>query len=113
MIFFTTLAAKRFPNHQVCPTCQQMRTRMFKCRYVVESLVYQIYNTVNRRERTWLHSFMTIAFQSLTFLAQTADSYGLIQLVTVRTKTKWPVYLLFHTDFVCLSFTFRFQSVTV
>ena len=33
-------------------------------------------------------------------------SYGLIQLVTVRTKTKWPVYLLFHTDFVCLSFYF-------
>ena len=87
---------------------------MFKCRYVVESLVYQIYNTVNRRERhlvAFLHD--NRLFQSLTFLAQTADSYGLIQLVTVRTKTKWPVYLLFHTDFVCLSFTFRFQSVTV
>ena len=64
---------------------------MFKCRYVVESIVYQIYNTVNRRERTWLQSFMTMAFQSLTFLAQTADPYGLIQLVTVRTKNK--VYL--------------------
>ena len=79
MIFSTTLAAKRFPNHQVCPKCQQMRTRMFKCRYVVESIVYQIYNTVNRRERTWLQSLMTMAFQSLTFLAQTADPYGLIQ----------------------------------
>ena len=64
---------------------------MFKCRYVVESIVYQIYNMVNRRERTWLQSFMTMAFQSLTFLAQTADPYGLIQLVTVRTKNK--VYL--------------------
>ena len=68
---------------------------MFKCRYVVESIVYQIYNTVNRRERTWLQSLMTIAFQSLTFLAQTADPYVLIQLVTVRMKNKWPVYLLF------------------
>ena len=73
---------------------------MFKCRYVVESIVNQIYNTVNRRERTWLQSFMTIAFQSLTFLAQTADPYGFIQLVTVRTKNK--VYLRY-----CFSLSHR------